>query len=352
MNRVVIGIPDKTPYLLQCLQEDFSHGVTIVDTTGDFARQAVNTVPIRLTQQVLYFDPTDMAHPPGFNVLEAVLEDDRQPLTEQICAYFDAMFPEGEATLARANARYILANCLRVLLDNDGSTLLGVLKLLSDKPYRSRLLEQVTDPVVLKNWVSLEDKQYQPAIALLLTKIGALLMSPMIRNIVGQKESTLVGAKIIIANLDRAKIGDLTAKLLGGLLIARSSGTVYLPDLSFFATDYLASLLPQSRFTVALDFLGQVRRVPALHDALLSIEEKVVLKTNRNDAETLAHYFGLPNPDVLIDMKADHVRTSEGVFEPEAPPNLNRLKVIRKRTRAVHTRTRAKVERDIKEFLA
>jgi hypothetical protein len=228
MNRLIIGSPDKTDFLLQFLADDFAIGVTLIDPTGHLARAAANIVPIGLTQRVLYFDPSDMGHPVGFNVLENVPPNARQPLTESICAYFEAMWPNGWG----AQSNYILANCLRILLDTKGSTLLGVLKLLTDKDYRNYCISHCADPVVRENWRVInawDSRQEQAAIAPLQNKIGTLLMSPTIRNIVGQTHSTfsLTRGNIIIANLDRAKIGDLTAKLLGGLLISRSSGEVY-----------------------------------------------------------------------------------------------------------------------------
>jgi hypothetical protein len=349
MNRLIVGSPDKTDFLLQFLAEDFQNGVTVIDPTGAFALAAANTVPLKLTEQVIYLDPTDMGYPVGFNVLEHVLPDHRQPLTEQICAYFEAMWPNGWG----AQSNYLLANCLRILLDTPGSTLLGVLKLLSDKSYRIACLSHCTDPVVLKNWSLIEAwdaKQFQAAIAPLQNKIGTLLMSPMIRHIVGQPHSTM-GARIIIANLDRARIGDLTAKLLGGLLIARSTGQVYINDVGFFALDYLASLLPQNRFTLSLRSLSQLKRTALLADEILGIDEKIVLRVNRSDAEELAFYVGLMNPRSLMELASNEARTVDGFMEPELPPSQPRLKALRKRTRACHTRPRAKVEAQIRAFL-
>jgi hypothetical protein len=154
---------------------------------------------------------------------------------------------------------------------------------LTDKTYRTQCLLNVYDPVVLKNWDAISsDKQYQSAIALLLTKIGSLLMSPMIRNIVGQNISTLRKATIIIANLDRAKIGDLTARLLGGLLIARSSGQVVINDYPFFRCEVP---LAQDRFALAVNYLDELPKM--LQQAVLGIEEKIVLRTNPQDAVRL-----------------------------------------------------------------
>jgi hypothetical protein len=157
--------------------------------------------------------------------------------------------------------------------------------MLTDKTYRAKIISNCDDIIVKQSWTlinNLDPKQAELAFATLVSKIGTLLMSPTIRNIVGQPHSTfsLTQGKVVIANLDRAKLGDYTAKLLGALLIARSSGQVYINDIGFFASDYLASLLQQDRFAVSLSYLAEARRSPLFTDALLSIQEKVILRTH------------------------------------------------------------------------
>jgi hypothetical protein len=339
MNRLLIGSADKTTLLLQLLQNETS--VTVIDPTGELARAAANQLPRALTQRALYFDPADVAHPVGLNVLERVPADDRHRVTEQLCAYFEAMWPNGWG----AQSNYILANCLRLLLDNN-ETLLGTLKLLTDPAFSEQLLRRCKDPVVAQNWQvinSWDHKQRQAALAPLLNKLGTLLMSPMIRNIVGQKHTTFSDkTSVIIANLDRAKLGDMTARLLGGLLITRSTGNVLVNDYGFFSAPLP---LPQNRFTVAVNFLDELPK--RLRNDVLGIEQKFVFKTHKKDAEELSFYVGLLNPRMLVDLSPEEVRTAQGLYNPERPRSLKRLRPLKKRTRACHTRPRAKVEREI-----
>jgi len=338
MNRLIVGLPDKTNLLLQLL--NFPEGVTVIDPTGDFAKAAANILPKALTENAIYFDATDINHPIGLNILRDVPPDNRQRLTEQICGYFDAMFAEGPTTLARANSNYYLANCLRLLLDNN-ETLLGVFSLLTDTSFSSTL--KCTDPVVAKFWDTVrrwDNKQRQTNFASLLSKIGLLLMSPTIRNIVGQPQTTFT-APIVIANLDRATLGDTTARLLGGLLIARSTGHVVINDYGFFRSPIPFS---ENRFTVTLNFLDEA---PDLKQQVLGIEDKFVFATTKRDAEELSFYLGVPNPRKLIELDQYTGYGLRGEFKPERPPSLKRLKALKKRTKACHTRPRAQVERAI-----
>ena len=343
MNKLLVGLPDKTDLLLQLL--DFDNGVTIIDPTGNLAKAAANILPKRLTQSAVYFDATNYQHPIGLNVLHNIAPDNRQRLTEQLCACFDALFAEGPSTLTRANANYYLANCLRLLLDND-QTLLGVLKLLTDISFSDDLA--CNDPVVQKFWSSVagwDKKQRTANFAPLLAKIGLLLMSPVIRNIVGQQRTTYPDLPIIIANLDRAKLGDTTARLLGGLLIARSAGPVLVHDYGFFR---FPLPLSENRFTVSLSNLAEAKEHK---QALLGIQEKFAFTVTKRDAEELASYLGLMNPRKLIDLGSETVYGPRGEFPPERPPSLKRLKYLKKRTVACHTAARPQVERAIAKLL-
>lgn len=344
MNRLLIGATDKTDLLLHFLHQDFPNGVTVIDPTGELAEAAADQLSVDLTEQAIYFDPADMTHPLGLNVLENVLPDDRQRLTEQLCSYFEAMWPNGWG----AQSNFLFANCLRLLLDSD-ETLLGVLRLLTDPPFSKALLLKCKDPVVARNWTIIngwDPRQRQAALAPLQNKIGTLLMSPMIRNIVGQQATTFQNASVIIANLDRAKLGDTTAKLLGGLLIARSTGNVVIADYGFFGAPLP---LPQDRFTVTVNFLDEL--APALKQAILGIDEKYVFKTNKKDAEELSFYVGVLNPRQLTELATDEARGNRGLLRPERPPSLNRLRALKKRTRACHARPRKTVEQSMARHL-
>ena len=350
MNRLIIGSPDKSALLLTLMAEDFGNGFTLIDPTGELAEAAADRAPV---QRTFYLDPSDIQHPPGFNVLHGVPQDDRHKLAEDICAYFESMWPNGWG----ARSGYIFLNCLRLLLDTPGSTFLGMPKLLTDGAYRAKCLKHCTDPIVLNFWnkefSDWDDRFRKEAIAPLQNKLGALLTSPIIRNILGQHHSTfsLETGYVIVANLDRAKIGDQTAFLLGSLLISRAKGTVYINDLGFFASDHLATMLPQKRFTLSHQYLEELPK--KLQQGVLAIWDKTVFKTTREDAERLAFYMGVTNPSILTDLDPQEARVRDGVIQPTYPPLLKRLKANQRRSRGCFTRPRAAVEKAIaRDFAA
>ena len=159
------------------------------------------------------------------------------------------------------------------------------------------------------------------------------------------EETTFEKASIIIANLDRAKLGDTTAKLLGGLLIARSTGNVVIADYGFFGAPLP---LPQDRFTVSLNFLDELS--PILRQAVLGIEDEYVFKTNKRDAEELSFYVGCSIPVNSRNWTYLKHEVTAGVVQPERPPSLNRLRALKKRTRACYAGRRLKIERTIAAY--
>jgi hypothetical protein len=126
--------------------------------------------------------------------------------------------------------------------------------------------------------------------AFLQAKVGMLLMAPTIRNVVAH-QTLKPSDTILIANLDRAKLGDTTARLLGGLLMMRSTGPLYVHNFGFFAgrSDGLTSLFPQERLNLT-HYLDEL--TPRLRQEVLNINDKYVFRSNRKDAEELAFYFG------------------------------------------------------------
>src|SRR6185369_15160108 len=82
---------------------------------------------------------------------------------------------------------YILYATVAALLECENVSLLGVPRMLTDSRYRAWVLKQVKDPVVKSFWIHeferYDRKFLQEAIAPVQNKVGQLLMSPLLRNI-------------------------------------------------------------------------------------------------------------------------------------------------------------------------
>ena len=338
MNRLLIGAGDPLPLLRHLIQRDLPAGVTVIDPDGWLAEAIADSVPEELTEQTHYFDPSDAKHIASFNVLEGVLEPDRPKLVQDLCAFFDALFPAGAQTLTRQYGTYVLANVLTILLDSNGVSFLSVLEFLRDKTFRQQCLERSQNPIALRNWAAIEEWDStlrKQAFANVETKVGTLLLSPVMRRTLQDRPTFhLRKTPIFIANLSRQKLGDSAARLLGTLLISRAATPLYINDFGFFASDHLTSLFSSGGYTVTLRSLSELSKTTS--QAVLRFEDKYAFSLTPDDAETLQPYIsGVLNPDVLVDMAPNEFRPD---IDLDAPAASGRLKAVRRRSNARHAR--------------
>jgi len=91
---------------------------------------------------------------------------------------------------------YILYAAVAALLECENVTLLGVQRMLSDVRYRAWVVKQIKDPMVRSFWVNEfenYDKRFlNEAIAPIQNKVGQLLMSPHVRNILGHRDAKVL----------------------------------------------------------------------------------------------------------------------------------------------------------------
>jgi hypothetical protein len=172
-----------------------------------------------------------------------------------------------------ARMEYILNNTLLALLEFPDSTLLDVMKMLTDKGFREKITSILEDPVVKNFWVNefgkYTDRYASEAVAAIQNKIGQFIANPLIRNIIGQPKSSvnmrdmMDNNKIFIANLSHGKIGEDNSALLGAMLITklqqaamsriditefeRQDFFLYIDEFQNFSTDSFAVILSEAR---------------------------------------------------------------------------------------------------------
>lgn len=360
-------------------------GVAVVDPHGQTAERIADAIPPERLNDTIYIDPADLDRPVGFNVLGAVSPDVRPLVAAQVVSAFKAIW--GDSWGYRLE--YILYNSLRLLLDNRAD-LLALPRLLVDDPYRAGCLRKCADPVVRLFWTeefALYDLRFRrEAIAPIQNKIGALLASPALRNMVAQRSTIDISqimdrGKILILNLAKGKLGDGPSHLLGALFVSafaqaaesrakiaepsRRDFTLYVDEFQNFATDNFGTILSEARkwrlsLVLANQFMEQVPR--ALQAAVLgNAGTLIAFRVGAADAVLLAPELGLANPQVLTDtanFQAWSKFIQAGVptnalqlatFPPAHPAG--RLRQVIAHTRACHSRPRQQVELRINQFL-
>lgn len=244
-------------------------GVCFLDPHGDTAESLLNKIPAHRQQDVIYFNPADMANPIGLNMLEPTNEEEVFLLASSMMAVFKRIW-EG---MWSSRMEYILNNTLLALLETPDNTLLGVLRMLTDDDFREYIVKKLRDPLVKNFWIKeyagFNDRYRTEAIAPILNKIGQFFSTPLIRNILGQPKSTINirkimdEQKILIVNLSKGKLGEDNSNLLGSLLVTklqlaamsrvdipesqRADFSLYVDEFQNFTTDSFASILSEAR---------------------------------------------------------------------------------------------------------
>ncbi|HCB55748.1 TPA: hypothetical protein DEP26_02080 [Candidatus Uhrbacteria bacterium] len=310
----------KTTLLENLILSDIyaGHGCCYVDPHGDTAEKLIDFIPSWRLNDVVYFNPSDVENPIGFNIFEAVDETHKHLVASGMMGVFKKIWEDQWSS----RMEYILNNSILALLDNPGSTLLGVNRLLSDPDYRKRIIGNVRDPIVkqfwLKEFASYNEKYAQEAVAPIQNKIGQFLSSSVIRNIVAQVKSTINirqmmdTSKVFIINLSKGRIGEDSMRLLGGMLItkiqlsamervdmpekSRRDFYLYVDEFQNFAVESFASILSEARkyhlcLTMAHQYIAQL--TDEVREAVFgNVGSIVTFRVGSPDADYMETEFG------------------------------------------------------------
>jgi hypothetical protein len=210
------------------------NGLAFIDPHGQTAETLLDYIPEERKDDVLYFAPFDTSNPVSFNVMEDVGPERRHLVVSGLMSVFKKIWVDAWS----ARMEYILSNTLMALLEYPDSTLLGVNRMLSDKNYRKKVVDNIKDPSVRSFWVDefakYNERYMQEAGDAIKNKIGQFTSNPLIRNIVGQPKSSfdirkmMDERKILIMNLSKGLVGESNANLLGSMLTTR----IYLAAMS------------------------------------------------------------------------------------------------------------------------
>ncbi|MDE1925427.1 MAG: type IV secretion system DNA-binding domain-containing protein, partial [Patescibacteria group bacterium] len=235
--------------------QDIRNGeaVAFIDPHGQTAERLLEYVPEHRKKDVVYFAPFDMDYPIGFNVMEDVGYDKRHLVVSGLITAFKKIWVDAFS----ARMEYILSNTLLALLEYPGATMLDVNRMLVNKNYRKKVVDNLKDPIVKDFWngefANYSDRYTQEATPAIQNKVGQFTSNPLIRNIIGQAKSSfdirelMDQRKILIINLSKGRVGEVNAQLLGSMLVTK----IYLAAMS--RADIPAAILaglPQFYFYV------------------------------------------------------------------------------------------------------
>ena len=321
----------KTALLLSLMHADLTGGAgfCFLDPHGDAAKDIAAMTPGGRMNDVIYLDPCDPTHTFGYNPLAGVPMAGRATTAAYIVSSFKNIWADSWGP----RLEYVLSNALRLLLDAEGQSLLGIPKLFADDSYRNWLVKRCTDPLIRFYWqtefAKLDTRLRAETISPIQNKIGILLSNPLLRSILCQTSSTLDieammnRGKVLIVNLSKGNLGTEPAHLLGALLITgfsqaaearrhmledeRRDFALYVDEFQNFATESFATILSEARkWRLSLVAVNQhIAQLPeALRHAVFGNAGTVVaFRIGAQDAEIMAAELGLDNPKTLRETK-------------------------------------------------
>ena len=313
----------KTTMIENMIAQDIlaGNGVAFVDPHGDSVEKILNYIPSERINDVVYFNPADLDYPIAFNPLESVDPKYKHLVASGLMGVFTKMWEK----VWRARMEYILNNTILALLDTPGNTMLGIARMLVDKKFRKKIVDNIRDPVVKSFWIdefaNYNDKYRSEAIAPIQNKVGQFLSSAIIRNIVGQTKSSIDlrelmdQKKILLLNLSKGRIGEDNSALLGAMFITklqlaamsrvdvpeeeREDFYLYVDEFQNFATESFATILSEARkyrlnLIIAHQYIGQLvtKESTKIRDAVFgNVGTMIIFRIGATDAEALESEF-------------------------------------------------------------
>lgn len=365
------------------------HGCCLLDPHGDLADEVLKFVPKNRIKDVVYVDPSDRDFPIGFNPLESVEDYETR---QHLSTFFISIFKKLFAATWNQRMEHLIRYITLALLETPDSNVLGIPRMLSDTPFRQRVIMQIKDPVVKGFWTnefSASVEAYsREAVVPILNKVGQFIANPVVRNMIGQKKNTLDfgrfmnEGKIVLLNISKGKLGDDNTALLGAMFITKIQQAAlaranvaedqrrdfyfYVDEFQNFATEAFSSILSEARkyhlnLTIAHQYIAQLPE-DVKATAFGNVGSLVVFPVGGDDASYLAKEFNpvfsaedlinLSIREMYIKMSVDGKLTrpfsARTIDVPQ--PQFNFTNEILSHSRLTYGKNRVSVENEIRRW--
>ena len=286
----------KTKLLELLIRQDvtYNHGLCLIDPHGDVIDAMLDYVPKERIEDVCVIDPSDIDFPASFNPLANVDPLFKFQLTQGLIEVLHKQFGANWTPRLEHVFRF---TCL-ALLDYPHATMRGMISMLTDRNYRQKVVEYITDDMV-KRFFAIEfadwsEKFDTDAIIPLVNKLGQFLSDPLLRNIFGQKQNKIDisklmnDGKIIFINLSKGRIGEENSSFFGSMFLTkikqagmerasipeadRKDFYLYIDEFHNIVTQTFENILSEARkyalnLTIAHQYIGQL--IPQVQHAVL-----------------------------------------------------------------------------------
>lgn len=285
----------KSAFLQNLIAQDIEQGkgVSVIDPHGDLVETILSFVPRHRMQDVVYFDPGDVARPMGLNMLEYDPDFPEQKtfIVNELLSIFDKLYNMSVAGGPMFEQYFRNATLLVMEHPASGNTLLEIQRVLTDKPYRDFKLAHTANVVVKNFWQQIAEKaggeaSLQNIVPYIASKFDNFVANDIMRPIIAQEKSAfsfrevMDSQKILLVNLSKGRLGDLNSSLIGLIIVGkllmaalsrvavseekRKDFYLYIDEFQNVTTTSIATILSEARkyrldLTITHQFIGQLK---------------------------------------------------------------------------------------------
>lgn len=308
----------KTTLLLNLAKQDIlaGRGIVFIDPHGD-AAAVLSTVEGAGGKRARYWDVPDPAQPYGYNPLRRVQTHLIPLAASGLLGAMQKLWPDAWGV----RMEHMLRNTLYALIEYGEATLPDILRMYTDRAFRTQVTRHLTNPQVRAFWEQ-EFPKMNPlyrrdAIAPIQNKVGAFLADPRLYRIFTSApvelslRRQLDAGEALIINLARGSLGEDSANLLGALVVStigvaamsraslpetsRVPHVLYVDEFQCFTTSAVANMVSELRkYRVALvlahQHLHQLEPV-VRHAVLANMGTQIAFRIGVEDALVLEREF-------------------------------------------------------------
>lgn len=292
-------------------------GVGVIDPHGDLVRRILRTsIPPEREDDVVLVDFAQTDYPPPLNPFSVPAGVSRETVLAHIMGVLKKIYADDWSKTRMENVLY---SALVALLYEENATPRDISRLMTDAEYRTKLLQDVQDPVAQEYWWD-EYEQFSEALQLqvrepVLNRIRIFYRNPAVRHMVCHPHhldfrAIMDEGKIFLANLNsdetRSEQANLGAMLMANFQMAamgRQSGDgetprpfyLFVEEVQQFVTSSLPDVFSEARkfglgLTAVNQYLGQLRG-STLEAILGNVGATILFACGPDDARALAGYL-------------------------------------------------------------
>jgi len=206
-------------------------GVAFIDPHGNAVEDLLKIIPDKRVNDVIYFNPADREKPIGINILDVNTEEQKHIVINSFISLLYKLYDPEKKGIIGPRLERTVRNVMLTSMSSKGSTLIEVLRLITDYKYANSRIDKITDPLVKKYWTdeikSTTDFHKSEVLGYFSSKFDRFVTEKTIRNIVGQQKTTLDfdeivnSKKILLINLSKGQLGEENSVFLGYLIISK-----------------------------------------------------------------------------------------------------------------------------------